>query len=146
VEVHVLQGERSLARDNRTMGRFQLTGLPPAPRGLPQIEVIFDIDANGIVAVTAMDKATGKEQKITISGASGLAKDEVNRLVKEAEANAAEDARQKEEIEARNKADAEAYQAAQAAKQAEQAPKQENPAADAAKDGEVVDAEFAEAK
>jgi molecular chaperone DnaK len=148
VEVHVLQGERSLARDNRTMGRFQLTGLPPAPRGLPQIEVTFDIDANGIVAVTATDKATNKEQKITITitGASGLAKDEVNRLVREAEANAAEDARQKEEIEARNKADAEAYQAAQAAKQAEQAPKQENPAADAAKDGEVVDAEFAEAK
>jgi molecular chaperone DnaK len=145
VEVHVLQGERSLARDNRTMGRFQLTGLPPAQRGTPQIEVTFDIDANGIVAVTAMDKATGKEQKITISGASGLAKDEVNRLVKEAEANAAEDARQKEEIEARNKADAEAYQAEQAKKQAEQAPKQENPA-DAAKDGEVVDAEFAEAK
>jgi molecular chaperone DnaK len=145
VEVHVLQGERSLARDNRTMGRFQLTGLPAAPRGLPQIEVTFDIDANGIVAVTAMDKATGKEQKITISGASGLAKDEVNRLVKEAEANAAEDARQKEEIEARNKADAEAYQAEQAAKQAGQAPTQDTPA-DAAKDGEVVDAEFAETK
>ena len=118
VEVHVLQGERSLARDNRTLGRFHLTGLPPAPRGLPQIEVTFDIDANGIVNVMATDKATGKEQKITISGASGLAKDEVSRLVKEAEANAAEDARQREEIEARNKADAEAYQAAQAAKQA----------------------------
>jgi molecular chaperone DnaK len=145
VEVHVLQGERSLARDNRTMGRFHLTGLPPAQRGLPQIEVTFDIDANGIVSVTAMDKATGKEQKITISNASGLAKDEVNRLVKEAEANAAEDARQKADIEARNKADAEAYQAEQARKQAEQAPKQENPAA-TAKDGEVVDAEFAEAK
>ena len=116
VEVHVLQGERSLARDNRTLGRFHLTGLPPAPRGLPQIEVTFDIDANGIVSVMATDKATGKEQKITITGASGLAKDEVNRLVKEAEANAAEDARQREEIEARNKADAEAYQAAQAAK------------------------------
>ena len=145
VEVHVLQGERSLARDNRTMGRFHLTGLPPAQRGLPQIEVTFDIDANGIVSVTAMDKATGKEQKITISNASGLAKDEVNRLVKEAEANAAEDARQKADIEARNKADVEAYQAEQARKQAEQAPKQENPAA-TAKDGEVVDAEFAEAK
>ena len=114
----MLQGERSLARDNRTMGRFHLTGLPPAQRGLPQIEVTFDIDANGIVSVMATDKATGKEQKITISGASGLAKDEVNRLVKEAEANAAEDARQREEIEARNKADAEAYQAAQAAKAA----------------------------
>ena len=88
----MLQGERSLARDNRTLGRFHLTGIPPAPRGLPQIEVTFDIDANGIVNVMAKDKATGKEQKITITGASGLAKDEVNRLVKEAEANAAEDA------------------------------------------------------
>ena len=145
VDVHVLQGERSLAKDNRTMGRFQLSGIPPAQRGLPQIEVTFDIDANGIVNVMATDKATGKEQKITITGASGLAKDDVNRMVKEAEANAAEDARQREEIEARNKADAEAYQAAQAAKQAQDAPPQENPA-DAAKDGEVVDAEFAEAK
>jgi len=134
-----------LAKDNRTMGRFHLSGLPAAPRGMPQIEVTFDIDANGIVNVVATDKATGKEQKITITGAGGLAKDDVNRLVKEAEANAADDARQREEIEARNKADAEAYQAAQAAKQAEQAPKQENPA-DQAQDGEVVDAEFAEAK
>jgi molecular chaperone DnaK len=145
VEVHVLQGERSLARDNRTMGRFHLTGLPPAQRGMPQVEVTFDIDANGIVAVMATDKATGKEQKITISGASGLAKDEVSRLVKEAEANAADDARQKEEIEARNKADAEAYQATQAAKQSAQPPSQENPAG-AATEGEVVDAEFAETK
>jgi molecular chaperone DnaK len=149
VDVHVLQGERPLARDNRSIGRFQLTGLPPAPRGLPQIEVTFDIDANGIVAVTATDKATGKEQKITITGASGLAKDEVNRLVKDAEANAAEDVRQKEEIEARNKADAEAYRAAQAAKSATGEPgsgsRQENPA-NAAGDGEVVDAEFAETK
>jgi len=112
---------------------------------LPQIEVTFDIDANGIVNVMATDKATGKEQKITITGASGLAKEDVNRMVKEAEANAAEDARQREEIEARNRADAEAHQAAQAAKQAQDAPKQETPA-DAAKDGEVVDAEFAEAK
>jgi molecular chaperone DnaK len=127
------------------MGRFHLSGIPPAQRGLPQIEVTFDIDANGIVNVKATDKATGKEQKITITGASGLAKEDVNRMVKEAEANAAEDARQREEIEARNKADAEAHQAAQAAKQAQDAPKQENPA-DAAKDGEVVDAEFAEAK
>ena len=145
VEVHVLQGERSLAKDNRTMGRFHLSGIPPAQRGLPQIEVSFDIDANGIVNVMATDKATGKEQKITITGASGLAKEDVNRMVKEAEANAAEDKRQREEIEARNKADAEAHQAAQAAKQAQDAPKQETPA-DAAKDGEVVDAEFAEAK
>ena len=145
VEVHVLQGERSLARDNRTLGRFHLTGLPPAPRGLPQIEVTFDIDANGIVNVAAKDKATGKEQTITISGASGLNKDEVDRLVKDAEANAADDARQREEVEARNKAEAEAHQAAEAAKAAENAPKQETPA-DAVKDGEVVDAEFAETR
>ena len=145
VEVHVLQGERSMAKDNRTMGRFHLTGLPPAPRGMPQVEVTFDIDANGIVNVMATDKATGKEQKITITGASGLAKDEVNRLVKEAEANAAEDTKQREEVDARNRAEAEAYQKEQAAKAAANAPQQENPA-DAAKDGEVVDAEFAEAK
>jgi molecular chaperone DnaK len=145
VEVHVLQGERSMARDNRTMGRFHLTGIPAAPRGLPQVEVTFDIDANGIVNVMATDKATGKEQKITITGASGLAKEEVNRLVKEAEANAAEDSKQREEVDARNRAEAEAYQKEQAAKAAENAPKQENPA-DAAKDGEVVDAEFAETR
>jgi molecular chaperone DnaK len=145
VEVHVLQGERSLSRDNRTMGRFHLTGLPPAPRGLPQVEVTFDIDADGIVNVTATDKATGKEQKITITNASGLSKDEVNAKVKEAEAHAAEDARQREEVDARNRAEAEAYQKEQAAKAAQDAPKQENPA-DAAKDGEVVDAEYAEAK
>ncbi len=82
VEVHVLQGERPMARDNRTLARFQLAGLPPAPRGLPQIEVTFDIDANGIVNVSAKDKATGKEQAITISGSSGLSKDEVNRMVR----------------------------------------------------------------
>ncbi len=145
VEVHVLQGERSLARDNRTLGRFHLTGLPPAHRGLPQIEVTFDLDANGIVNVMAKDRATGKEQTITISGASGLNKDEVNRMVKEAEANAAEDARQREEIEARNKAEAEAHQAAEAAKAAQNAPPQQNPA-DAGKDSEVVDAEFAETR
>jgi molecular chaperone DnaK len=145
VEVHVLQGERSLARDNRTLGRFHLTGLPPAPRGLPQVEVTFDIDANGIVHVTAKDKATGKEQTITISGASGLNKDEVSRLVKEAEANAAEDAKKREEIDARNRAEAEAYQKEQAAKAAQNAPKQENPAG-GAPEGDVVDAEFAETK
>ena len=145
VEVHVLQGERSMARDNRTLGRFHLSGLPLAPRGLPQIEVTFDIDANGIVNVMATDKATGKEQKITISGASGLNKTDVERMVKEAEAHAADDARSREEIEARNKAEAEAHQAEQAAKAAQQAPQQENPS-DAVKDGEVVDAEFAEAK
>jgi molecular chaperone DnaK len=145
VEVHVLQGERSMAKDNRTMGRFHLTGIPPAQRGLPQIEVTFDIDANGIVSVMATDKATGKEQKITITGATGLAKEDVNRMVKEAEANAAEDAKQREEVDARNRAEAEAYQKEQAAKAAQDAPRQENPA-DAAKEGEVVDAEFAEAK
>src|SRR5206468_10894868 len=88
VEVHVLQGERPMARDNRTLGRFQLVGLPPAPRGLPQIEVSFDIDANGIVNVAAKDTATGREQKITISGSSGLTKDEVDRMVKEAQSHA----------------------------------------------------------
>ena len=142
VEVHVLQGERAAAGDNRTLGRFHLAGLPPARRGQPQIEVTFDIDANGIVNVAALDKATGKEQKITISGAGGLNKDEVDRMVKEAQAHASDDAKRREEIEARNKADAEAYQAAEAAKQAEAAPKQDNPAGDAKDD--VVDAEFAE--
>ncbi|MES1254619.1 MAG: molecular chaperone DnaK [Acidobacteriota bacterium] len=110
VEVHVLQGERPLARDNRTLGRFHLPGLPPAPRGVPQVEVIFDIDANGIVSVTAKDRATGKEQKITISGASGLSKDDVERLVKEAQNHASEDDKRREVIEARNQADSLAYQ------------------------------------
>ena len=87
----MLQGERQFARDNRTLGKFHLVGLPPAPRGVPQIEVTFDIDANGIVNVSAKDKATGKEQKITISGSSGLAKDEVERMVKDAESHAGED-------------------------------------------------------
>ena len=109
VEVHVLQGERPLARDNRTLGRFQLTGLRPAPRGVPQVEVTFDIDANGIVSVKATDKATGKEQAITISGASGLSKDEVDRMVKDAEAHAADDQSRREAIEARNQADALIY-------------------------------------
>ena len=109
VEVHVLQGERQMARDNRTLGRFQLVGLPPAPRGVPQIEVAFDIDANGIVNVTAKDVATGKEQKITISGSSGLNKDEVDRMVKDAEAHAAEDKARRELIDARNQADSLAY-------------------------------------
>ena len=109
VEVHVLQGERPMARDNRTLGRFQLVGLPPAPRGVPQIEVAFDIDANGIVNVTAKDVATGKEQKITISGSSGLNKDEVDRMVKDAEAHAADDKARREVIDARNQADSLAY-------------------------------------
>ncbi|MEQ1572932.1 MAG: molecular chaperone DnaK [Vicinamibacterales bacterium] len=105
VEVHVLQGERPLARDNRTLGRFQLVGLPPAPRGVPQIEVTFDIDANGMVNVSAKDLGTGKEQKITITASSGLSKDEVERMMREAEAHAEDDRSRKEEIEARNRAD-----------------------------------------
>ena len=109
VEVHVLQGERSLARDNRTLGKFHLVGLPPAPRGVPQIEVTFDIDANGIANVSAKDLGTGKEQKITITASSGLAKDEVDRMMKEAEAHADEDRKRKEEIEVRNRADQAVY-------------------------------------
>jgi len=109
VEVHVLQGERQMARDNRTLGRFQLVGLPPAPRGVPQIEVAFDIDANGIVNVSAKDVATGKEQKITISGSSGLSKDEVDRMVTDAASHAAEDKVRRDVIDARNQADSLAY-------------------------------------
>jgi len=109
VEVHVLQGERQMARDNRTLGRFHLVGLPTAPRGVPQVEVSFDIDANGIVNVKAKDVATGKEQKITISGSSGLNKDDVDRMVKDAEAHAAEDKARRELIDVRNSADALAY-------------------------------------
>ena len=111
VEVHVLQGERPLARDNRTLGRFQLMGIPPAPRGVPQIDVTFDIDANGIVNVSAKDKGTGKEQKITITASSGLSKDEVDRMMKEAESHAEEDRKRREEIETRNRADQAVYAA-----------------------------------
>jgi molecular chaperone DnaK len=111
VEVHVLQGERPMARDNRTLGRFHLSGLPPAPRGVPQIEVTFDIDANGIVNVSAKDQATQKEQKITITASSGLSKDEVDRMMREAESHADEDKKRKEEIETRNHADQAAYAA-----------------------------------
>ena len=109
VEVHVLQGERPLARDNRTLGKFHLVGLPPAQRGIPQIEVTFDIDANGIVNVSAKDRGTGKEQKITITSSSGLNKDEVERMMKEAELHAEDDKRRREEIETRNKADQAVY-------------------------------------
>jgi molecular chaperone DnaK len=105
VGVHVLQGEREMARDNRTLGQFQLVGIPPAPRGIPQIEVTFDIDANGIVNVSAKDLATSKEQKITIAGSSGLNKSDIDRMVKEAEANRDSDRRKREEIEARNQLD-----------------------------------------
>jgi molecular chaperone DnaK len=111
VEVHVLQGERQMARDNRTLGRFHLDGIPPAPRGLPQIEVTFDLDANGIVNVSAKDKATGKEQKITITASSGLSKDEVERMRKDAELHADEDKKRREEVETRNRADQAVYQA-----------------------------------
>jgi molecular chaperone DnaK len=109
VEVHVLQGERPMARDNRTLGRFHLDGIPPAPRGVPQIEVTFDIDANGILNVSAKDKATSKQQNITITASSGLSKDEIERMKKEAETHAAEDARQREGIEVRNLADSTVY-------------------------------------
>ncbi len=105
VEVHVMQGERQMARDNRTLGKFHLDGIPAASRGVPQIEVTFDIDANGIVNVQAKDKGTGKEQKITITASSGLSKDEVDRMVKDAEAHAEEDKKRKEEVETRNRAD-----------------------------------------
>ena len=111
VEVHVLQGERPMARDNRTLGKFHLVGIPPAPRGIPQIEVTFDIDANGIVNVSAKDLGTGKEQKITITASSGLSKEDVDRMMKEAEANAEQDKRAKEAVEQRNVADQAVYTA-----------------------------------
>ncbi|EGO63306.1 molecular chaperone DnaK [Acetonema longum] len=111
VDIHVLQGEREMARDNKTLGRFELGGIPPAPRGVPKIEVTFDIDANGIVHVSAKDLGTGKEQKITITSSGGLDKNEVERMVKEAEANAATDKKRKEEVEVRNNADSLVYQA-----------------------------------
>jgi molecular chaperone DnaK len=109
VEVHVLQGERPMARDNRTLGKFHLMGIPPAPRGMPQIEVTFDVDANSILNVSARDKATGKQQNITITASSTLSKEDIDRMVKEAEANAAEDARRKQEIEVRNQTDSLVY-------------------------------------
>jgi molecular chaperone DnaK len=114
VEIHVVQGERQFAADNKTLGKFILDGIPPAPRGIPQIEVTFDIDADGILHVSAQDKATGREQKITITASSGLSKEEVDRLVREAERNAAEDRRRKEDVEARNQADSMAYSAEKA--------------------------------
>ncbi len=111
VEVHVVQGERQLAKDNRTLGRFHLVGLPPAPRGVPQIEVTFDIDANGIVNVSAKDRGTGKEQKITITASSGLDKSEVDRMMRDAELHAEDDKKRRAEIEARNRADQTVYAA-----------------------------------
>jgi len=109
VEIHVLQGERQFSKDNKTIGKFQLTDIPPAPRGVPQIEVTFDIDANGILHVGAKDLGTGKEQKITITASSGLSKDEVEKMRKDAEAHADEDKARKEEVEARNEADSAVY-------------------------------------
>jgi len=110
VEIHVLQGEREMARDNRTIGRFQLTGIPPAPRGVPQVEVTFDIDANGILHVSAKDKATGKEQKIRIEASSGLSESEIDKMVKDAESHASDDKERREQIEARNRLDATVYE------------------------------------
>jgi len=110
VDIHVLQGEREMARDNRSLGQFKLDGIPPAPRGVPEIEVTFDIDANGILKVSARDKASGKEQTITISGSTSLDKGDIDRMVREAEANAAEDKKRKQEAEARNEADTLVYQ------------------------------------
>jgi molecular chaperone DnaK len=137
VDIHVLQGERPLARDNRTLGRFRLEGIPPAPRGTPQIEVTFDIDANGILNVSARDVASAKQQQISITSSSGLSKEEVDRMVKEAERNAAEDARRRQVIEQRNQAEAAA--AAAAAASAAGARSEGKPA-----DTDVVDAEVVE--
>jgi molecular chaperone DnaK len=109
VEVHVLQGERPMANQNRTLGKFQLTGIPPAPRGVPQIQVTFDIDANGILNVNAKDMATGRDQKITITSSSGLSKEEVERMAKEAEVHAAEDKARREAIESKNQLDSLVY-------------------------------------
>src|SRR5262249_25976363 len=109
VEIHVLQGERQLSRDNKTIGKFHLTDIPPAPRGMPQIEVTFDIDANGILHVSAKDLGTGKEQKITITASSGLSKDEIEKMRKDAESHAEDDRKQREQIEIRNEADNSVY-------------------------------------
>jgi molecular chaperone DnaK len=111
VEIHVLQGEREFGKDNKSLGTFRLDGIPPAPRGVPQIEVTFDIDANGILSVTAKDKGTGKEQSISITGASTLPDDEVDRMVQEAESNAATDKERREAIDRKNQADSLVYQA-----------------------------------
>ena len=119
VDIHVLQGEREMAAYNTTLGRFQLTGIPPAPRGIPQIEVTFDIDANGIVNVSAKDMGTGKDQRITISSSTKLSEEEINQKIKEAEQFAAEDKKKKEEIETRNQADTLVYETEKALKELE---------------------------
>jgi molecular chaperone DnaK len=129
VEIHVLQGEREMASGNKSLGKFQLTGIPPAPRGMPQIEVTFDIDANGILHVTAKDLGTGKEQKIEIKSGSGLSDEEIQSMVSDAESHAEEDRKQRELAEARNLAENAAYQAEKAIEEA----------------GEKVDAETKEA-
>ncbi len=126
VEIHVLQGEREFASDNKTLGRFILDGIPPAPRGIPQVEVTFDIDANGIVHVTAKDKATGKEQKITITASSGLSDEEIERMKKEAEAHAEDDKKRKELIDLKNMADALVYTAEKTVKEAGEKAKEED--------------------
>jgi len=118
VEIVVLQGERPMSRDNKTLGTFKLDGIPPAPRGVPQIEVTFDIDANGILHVSAKDLGTGKDQKITIQGSSGLSKEEVEKMTKEAELHAAEDKKRKEAVEAKNQLDSGIYQLEKAVKEA----------------------------
>ena len=110
VEIHVLQGERKMAIDNKTIGKFQLTGIPPAPRGMPQVEVTFDIDANGILHVSAQDKATGKEQKIRIEASSGLSDSEIDKMVKDAEVHAQEDEDRREQVDSRNQLDSLVYQ------------------------------------
>jgi molecular chaperone DnaK len=117
VEIHVLQGERQMAQDNRTIGKFQLTGIPPAPRGIPQVEVGFDIDANGILHVAAKDKATGKEQKIRIEASSGLGDKDIDKMVKDAEAHAAEDKKRRDVIEQRNRLDNMVYQVTKESKE-----------------------------
>src|SRR5438876_640773 len=117
VEIHVLQGERQMAQDNRTIGKFQLTGIPPAPRGIPQVEVTFDIDANGILHVSAKDKATGKEQKIRIEASSGLADKDIDKMVKDAEAHAQEDKKRRDVIEQRNRLDNMVYQVTKESKE-----------------------------
>ena len=138
VEIHVLQGERPMARDNRTLGRFHLVGIPPAQRGVPQIEVTFDIDANGIVNVSAKDNGTGKEQKITITSSSGLNRDDIDKMMKEAESHADEDKRKREEIEAKNRADSTVYQVEKALS--------ENRGKISEEDARAVDAALADAK
>jgi molecular chaperone DnaK len=121
VEIHVIQGERAEARYNKTLGRFELAGIPSAPRGVPQIEVTFDIDANGIVSVSAQDKATGKEQRITITASSGLSKDEIEQMVQDAEQHAEEDRQRREQIEVRNAGDGMIYAAEKTLRDADSA-------------------------